>query len=122
MKLIFSIFLSSVILLQSFSSLIILGGYELNKEYITRIFCKNKDKPVLHCNGKCYLENQLTEHQKKEQSPNSKAKEKHEILQFCEKQFAFQFISFAHTSVHHSLYVNMPYDEISFSIFHPPSC
>ncbi len=33
--------------------------YNANTAYITKKFCENKDKPVLKCNGKCYLKKQL---------------------------------------------------------------
>lgn len=35
--------------------------YELNKEYITEMFCVNKSKPTLACEGKCFLRNQLAQ-------------------------------------------------------------
>ena len=33
--------------------------FELNKEYIIKTYCVNKNKPKLHCNGKCHLSKQL---------------------------------------------------------------
>ena len=33
--------------------------YQINKKYIAEVLCKNKDKPEMHCNGKCYLKEQL---------------------------------------------------------------
>lgn len=33
--------------------------YELNIDYIVEKYCVNKDKPVLQCNGKCYLTQKL---------------------------------------------------------------
>lgn len=33
--------------------------YELNIEEITELFCINKDKPALMCNGKCYVKGEL---------------------------------------------------------------
>ncbi len=45
--------------------------YELNKADITARYCENKNRPELHCNGKCYLAKQLkkadSELQSKEQ-------------------------------------------------------
>ncbi len=34
-------------------------GYQINKAYIARVLCVNRDKPQLHCDGKCYLDKQL---------------------------------------------------------------
>ena len=36
-----------------------LAWYELNKDYITELFCVNKDKPELKCHGKCHLKKQV---------------------------------------------------------------
>lgn len=33
--------------------------YFLNYEYIANELCENKDKPLMACNGKCYLEKQV---------------------------------------------------------------
>ena len=33
--------------------------YELNKKYIAEVLCENKDKPEMHCNGKCHLKKQI---------------------------------------------------------------
>lgn len=37
----------------------VLGYYMLNRQYIASVLCVNKDKPQMHCNGKCYLANKL---------------------------------------------------------------
>lgn len=41
--------------------------YELRKEFIIDNFCVNKDRPELHCDGKCYLATRLAAVQKQEQ-------------------------------------------------------
>ena len=33
--------------------------YEFNMEEITEIFCVNKEKPILMCNGKCYVKGEM---------------------------------------------------------------
>ncbi len=33
--------------------------YVVNYDYIVNVLCENKDKPQLHCDGKCYLAEQL---------------------------------------------------------------
>lgn len=40
--------------------------YELRKDYIIQNFCINKDKPLLKCDGKCYLAKKLNETREKE--------------------------------------------------------
>ena len=34
--------------------------FKLNQSEIIRKFCVNKDKPALHCNGKCHLMKELS--------------------------------------------------------------
>jgi hypothetical protein len=43
--------------------LVILAGHQLNKEYIAKVLCINRDKPELACEGKCHLRQQLQQHQ-----------------------------------------------------------
>ena len=33
--------------------------YTIHYKYISTVLCENKDKPMLHCDGKCYLKKQL---------------------------------------------------------------
>jgi hypothetical protein len=40
--------------------------YYANYEYISKVLCINKDKPMSTCNGKCYLSQQLKEAQETE--------------------------------------------------------
>jgi hypothetical protein len=55
--------------------------YHLNKQYISRQLCENRNNPKIHCNGHCYLSKQL---KKAEQGENKSAasivKEKDEII------------------------------------------
>lgn len=41
----------------------------MNKEYITKQFCINIDKPELKCNGKCHLKDAIAQQDETEQSP-----------------------------------------------------
>ncbi len=42
--------------------------YLSNIEQITAYYCINKDKPMLHCDGKCYLAQKMAEAREKEKS------------------------------------------------------
>jgi len=59
MSKVIAIFVFIGVLFQSFSKVLIIADYYLNEDYIARNFCENKDKPQLHCNGKCYLKKEL---------------------------------------------------------------
>jgi hypothetical protein len=44
---------------QSMVKVAIIGWYELNKDYIAKNLCENRDKPQMKCCGKCCLRKQL---------------------------------------------------------------
>lgn len=110
------------LVLQCAVQLGIMGLYELRKEYVAKNLCVNRDKPKLHCNGKCHLKKQLkraSEQQEKEKRQSGE-----------EVQLAVAFIlpaiwraSFAERTrslEHHSLYRAPSGLDISADIFHPP--
>ncbi len=44
-----------LIFLQISTKPITFFNWKINQEIITQKYCVNKDKPMLHCDGKCYL-------------------------------------------------------------------
>ncbi|OON67269.1 hypothetical protein B0919_19280 [Hymenobacter sp. CRA2] len=69
-----AICLTLLILLQSFSRELLVMDYALHKERITQLFCVNKDKPQLHCNGKCHLRRQLAQSAAEKKTPDRATK------------------------------------------------
>lgn len=47
------------LLTQCIARLGVMGWFELNKDYIAKTLCINRDKPAMKCCGKCYLRKQL---------------------------------------------------------------
>ncbi|MES2277359.1 MAG: hypothetical protein V4592_15135 [Bacteroidota bacterium] len=39
----------------NFTKLFVFAGFEMNQKYIASSLCENRDKPWMHCNGRCYL-------------------------------------------------------------------
>jgi hypothetical protein len=37
----------------------IVGWYASNVDYVSKRLCENRNRPAMHCNGKCYLYKQL---------------------------------------------------------------
>lgn len=54
-----SSFLLVLMLFSQFYNSAVWIKYELNVEEITELFCVNKEKPALMCNGKCYVKGEL---------------------------------------------------------------
>lgn len=63
--------------------------FELNLDYIIQTYCVNKDKPQLHCNGKCHLAKTLSMNKKQE-------KERH--YNFIETFYPLYFQDYTYTS------------------------
>ena len=96
--------------------------YQLRKDFIAKVLCINRNKPKLHCNGKCYLANKLKlEEERENKTKAGNLKEKAEQL-FLQQTLYFIFPSTYKTSTptllpfENSLYYLTPL----FSVFHPP--
>ncbi|MGZ3884929.1 MAG: hypothetical protein ACXVP0_01360 [Bacteroidia bacterium] len=64
------------IILSQASSSIILLSYQMNKEYIAKNLCENRDKPDMDCCGKCVVKKELDKDTQQSKGPNfSKEKE-----------------------------------------------
>lgn len=70
----------------------ILTYYQLNKEYIAQVLCINREKPELHCDGKCFLTEKLNQaNQAEEKDIPATQQEKIEIPSFLISKHFFQF-------------------------------
>ncbi|WP_291912350.1 hypothetical protein [Chitinophaga sp. CB10] len=60
---------------------IMLLEFYITQDYIAANLCENRDKPALHCNGKCHLRKQLNAEEKRNQdNPERRAEQKAEVL------------------------------------------
>lgn len=97
--------------------------FKINQDYIAKILCIERDRPITNCNGKCYLSDKLKKAEDKEekQSPR-RAKDKVEIL-YCYREVLLDISNTTYFSEKLSLnkYENNIYS-CSFitDIFHPP--
>ncbi|WP_423146514.1 hypothetical protein [Rubrolithibacter danxiaensis] len=65
------------VLTANFSKLFIYAGFELNQNYITSKLCENRDKPEMHCNGKCYLAKKIKQAEQKERNQERESQKNH---------------------------------------------
>ncbi|HVW95966.1 MAG TPA: hypothetical protein VHA56_08360 [Mucilaginibacter sp.] len=61
------------VLTVNYSRLFVYAGFKLNQSYITAKLCENRDKPFLHCNGKCYLMKKIKQAEYKQNNAESQA-------------------------------------------------
>jgi hypothetical protein len=99
----------------------LVAQYQLNKDYITRVFCINKAQPKLQCNGKCYLAKQLKAQQEREQKLPLQQKYSQEIVFVVQSYFQFEHPVILALSIDFpSFYLLKPYHSPQSSIYHPP--
>lgn len=103
-----------------FSRLCVIAGYELNKSYIARVLCVNRDKPAMHCNGKCYLRKKLQQDQQRKNNENSTIGNKLDIVLFCADEQTLFFPELQSSSFVFSTVKSHYYSSPSFGFFHPP--
>jgi hypothetical protein len=61
MKTITAILLSAILMFCSMGKTGMVISYYINKTYIAKVLCENKEVPQMQCNGKCQLKKQLSE-------------------------------------------------------------
>src|SRR4051812_14025712 len=104
-----------VILLNSLNRVFIVVGYELNKDYITKVFCINREQPRLHCNGQCHLKKQLMKAEEKENMAGHHPKEKFEFTYWMPAGASCVFNWILLTLAKRSLYLNKGYSTPFFA-------
>jgi hypothetical protein len=69
-----------------------MADYEMNKEYIAKNLCENKEKPKSTCNGKCHLAKELKKQDTKENQTSNSQKERYENQFYSEVKKSDAFI------------------------------
>lgn len=98
--------------------------YAVNYEYISKVLCENKAKPMMHCNGKCHLMKELAKAAENEKPASSDKKGYSPVLEvlFFEeiKPFAIAAVSFLNNENCNYIYSNLYSNSHLESIFRPP--
>ena len=103
----------------NFSRLFVYAGFELNRNYIATKLCENRNKPWLHCNGKCYFMKKIRQAEEKEKNDERQSQKNlfQEAL-FAQKpdvRFYSQVLQVMQVPAHH---ITLPV--VYLSIFQPP--
>jgi len=61
------------VLTVNYSRLFVYAGFKLNQTYIAAKLCENRNRPLLHCNGKCYLMKKIRQAEDKQNNAESQA-------------------------------------------------
>lgn len=77
LKRIIALCLLATLISSSFSRFFIYAGFELNHKYIAENLCINKNKPWMHCNGKCFFMRKIKEAQDNEKKQGKAEQQNH---------------------------------------------
>jgi hypothetical protein len=77
LKRITAIFLLVALISSGFSRFFIYAGFELNHKYIAQNLCINKNRPWMHCNGKCFFMRKIKEAQDNEKKQDRADQQNH---------------------------------------------
>jgi hypothetical protein len=119
MKKIVAILVFAGIMLQSLSKAVIIMQYYANKDYIAKNLCENRDKPQMHCEGKCCLKKRL---EKDQNAPTSSQKDKQDVVLYCFTagiHIAYSF--FPEEKVKYFSHNDLATYTYSSAVFHPPT-
>jgi hypothetical protein len=106
----------------SFNQAVVVVDFYANQDSIAKTLCENRDKPMMHCNGRCQLCKRLAKQDNQDKdNPERKADNKNEAL-FCQETgslLASPSIDFT-SSLYSAMTSGEPVDRAS-AIFHPPA-
>ncbi|RYF75767.1 MAG: hypothetical protein EOO39_06485 [Cytophagaceae bacterium] len=112
------------LLLQLFSREVIVMSFELNRDFIAKNLCENRNRPQLNCDGKCYLAKKLkAQHDREDRETTERIQNMPVLALFCTDLFTFTFADAsgdATTNVPVSYYQQSPYAAPLHGIFQPP--
>lgn len=111
-----------MIIMQTFNRLGIMLAFKINQEYITANFCVNKDKPEMHCNGRCVLAGKLKKAEQNEEKQRAENMEKTSVLFFCKmnKLEVNSALSDEQSGNFNPFYLKFKPSTFSNDIFKPP--
>jgi hypothetical protein len=125
MRLFISYLLLFSILLPTFSPWGTIAYFRLNRDYIARVLCENRERPQLKCNGKCYLAKMLKKQQDKQNEDTTEMVRNLPVLQlFSQALFSFRFRDKMWNEKQASFnpYQFSGYSSPKFRLLKPPCC
>ena len=97
--------------------------YLLNYDYIVTELCENRDKPILTCNGKCYLEKQVKQQLNLTHSDEAPVPPKvdfEKIVSLKYKKFTYQLFDENITKNNTFFCISLIERDFTNSLFRPP--
>lgn len=101
------------------SAYFIYAGFEVNQKQLAEKFCLNKNRPWMHCNGKCYLMKKLKQAEEKEKKQERESQRAAFQLAMPSAPVAFHLSPIPFERHYSPAKVENPIS-CHFSIFQPP--
>lgn len=124
MKFLATIFLMTLIVLQTFAPFVMFAVFFANQKAITEKYCINKNKPMLYCNGKCYLSKKMKQLEQEPMQGNEQNKEYSINIKLdpftVNYLFAYQNAPVTIKNNYAHLQITMPQSSFVSGVFHPP--
>jgi len=122
-KLIFTHLFLNLYLLALIQPALPIIEYFVNYDYIASELCENRDKPILTCNGKCYLEKQVAQQldlDHNQETPKPPKIDLEKFITIKSKQFAYSLFD-AKKWIKNPMFSNTLEDKIiALTLFRPP--
>jgi hypothetical protein len=87
-----AIFLLAALISSNCSLFFVYAGFEMNHKYIAENLCINRDKPWLHCNGKCYFMRRIKQAEENEKKQEAKDNLSRLEVSFFQEPYRVTFI------------------------------
>lgn len=114
-----AILLIACTLAANFTKLFVFAGFEMNQKYIASTLCENRDKPWMHCNGRCYLMKKIKLAEDKEKNDERETQKNlfQQIFFSTTRQITF---TSSLLQVFPERYQPMAPQNVSLGLFRPP--
>ena len=120
-KALIHISLSLVILLNGLVFSVLQMDFTINRAYIIENFCVNKDKPMLHCDGQCFLAEKLKKAQDQKENQAGGIEFNRDFGIFILQEASISFTTLPSTTLNHGTSYQEAYRVSQLvDIFHPP--
>ncbi|MBB3699973.1 hypothetical protein KMW28_27485 [Flammeovirga yaeyamensis] len=81
----FHLVCAGVILFNAFSLSLLKIDLEIQRDFIEKVFCINKDKPKMSCHGQCFINKEMKKEAQKQEEANT-VTTKEVVLSMAEKE------------------------------------
>src|SRR5882724_3727889 len=116
-----TILLILLIALQTFSKWALILEYQVNKDFIAKNLCVNRNNIISCCAGKCYLNKKLAKDESQQQAPGRSAQKEESPLQlFSQTGTSFACQAPIARDLHSTRWLPSKTEQYIHSFFQPP--